>query len=142
MANAIAGVTGLKSAELREVESSRHISIRIAAEVVQVALANGVDVQPISGVPPQMFVDAVSDESIMGEVEGILMSGAKEIGIGRPSLAQDLLKGRKIEVDYNIKNTYRAVGTRLSHYLYKEFGDKEIKKNSIIINLSGSAGQS
>ena len=100
MANAIAGVTGLKSAELREVESSRHISIRIAAEVVQVALANGVDVQPISGVPPQMFVDAVSDESIMGEVEGILMSGAKEIGIGRPSLAQDLLKGRKIEVDY------------------------------------------
>ena len=24
----------------------------------------------------------------------------KEIGIGRPSLAQDLLKGRKIEVDY------------------------------------------
>ena len=49
---------------------------------------------------------------------------------------------RKIEVDYNIKNTYRAVGTRLSHYLYKEFGDKEIKKNSIIINLSGSAGQS
>ena len=48
----------------------------------------------------------------------------------------------KIELSYEIKNTHRAVGTRLSHYIYKKFGNEKIEKNSIIINLSGSAGQS
>jgi len=30
----------------------------------------------------------------------------------------------------------------LSHYIYKKFGNKKIKENSIVINLNGSAGQS
>ena len=49
---------------------------------------------------------------------------------------------KNIYAKYNIKNTHRAVGTRLSHYIYKEFGDKKLKDNSIEIELSGSAGQS
>jgi glutamate synthase (NADPH/NADH) large chain len=48
----------------------------------------------------------------------------------------------KIELSYEIKNVHRAVGTRLSHYIYKKFNKEKIEKNSIIINLSGSAGQS
>ena len=50
------------------------------------------------------------------------------------------MKKNKIELSYEIKNTHRAVGTRLSHYIYKKF--KKDKKIPIIINLSGSAGQS
>tara|TARA_B100000686_G_scaffold354913_1_gene468149 strand:- start:758 stop:5257 length:4500 start_codon:yes stop_codon:yes gene_type:complete len=48
----------------------------------------------------------------------------------------------KIELGYKIKNTHRAVGARLSHYLYKKYGKEKIEKNSFVINLSGSAGQS
>jgi glutamate synthase (NADPH/NADH) large chain len=48
----------------------------------------------------------------------------------------------KIETNYKIKNTHRAVGTRLSHYIYKKFGKEKIENNAIIINLLGSAGQS
>ncbi len=48
----------------------------------------------------------------------------------------------KIELNYEIKNTHRAVGTRLSHYIYKKFNKKNIEKDFITINLSGSAGQS
>jgi len=48
----------------------------------------------------------------------------------------------KIELDFEIKNTHRAVGTRLSHYIYKKFNKQKIEKDSIVINLSGSAGQS
>ena len=47
-----------------------------------------------------------------------------------------------IESNYSIQNTHRAVGTRLSHYLYKKFGKNGLEKNKIIINLTGSAGQS
>ena len=48
----------------------------------------------------------------------------------------------KLELSYEIKNIHRAVGTRLSHYIYKKFGKEGIKENTIEINLSGSAGQS
>tara|TARA_B100000686_G_scaffold286146_1_gene310726 strand:- start:2139 stop:6638 length:4500 start_codon:yes stop_codon:yes gene_type:complete len=48
----------------------------------------------------------------------------------------------KVELNYKIKNVHRAVGTRLSHYIYKKFNKEKINENSIIINLTGSAGQS
>ena len=51
-------------------------------------------------------------------------------------------KKNKIELTFEIKNTHRAVGTRLSHYIYKKFINEKIEKDSIIINLLGSAGQS
>ena len=55
---------------------------------------------------------------------------------------------RKIDIskknffEYNIQNTYRSVGTRLSHYIYKKFGDGKMNLDIINIKLKGSAGQS
>jgi len=43
---------------------------------------------------------------------------------------------------FEIKNTDRAVGTRLSHYIYKEHKKYNEEKNIFEINLFGSAGQS
>ena len=48
----------------------------------------------------------------------------------------------KLESSYEIKNVHRAVGTRLSHYIFKNFDKKNIQENIVKINLSGSAGQS
>jgi len=48
----------------------------------------------------------------------------------------------KLESSYEIKNIHRAVGTRLSHYIFKNFDKKNIQENIVKINLSGSAGQS
>lgn len=100
MANAVAGTTGLKSAEIREVKESRDVSIRIASEVVSVGSTFGVSIEPISDVPADMYINALTDGAVMEEVESILTSGARKVGIGRPSLAQDLMKGRRIEVDH------------------------------------------
>ena len=44
--------------------------------------------------------------------------------------------------EYKIENTYRSVGTRLSHYIYKKFGDNQLDKDTINVKLIGSAGQS
>ena len=44
--------------------------------------------------------------------------------------------------EYNIENTFRSVGTRLSHYIYKKFGDGRLKEDTVNIKLIGSAGQS
>jgi len=57
-------------------------------------------------------------------------------------LEHSLHKKNKIELNYTIKNVDRAVGTRLSHYIYKKLDKQKIEDNSVIINLTGSAGQS
>ena len=57
-------------------------------------------------------------------------------------IKNSLGKKNEIKVNYDIKNVHRAVGTRLSHYIYKKFGTGKITKDSIIVNLTGSAGQS
>ena len=44
--------------------------------------------------------------------------------------------------NYDVQNTFRSVGTRLSHYIYKKFGDNKLEEGTINIKLKGSAGQS
>ena len=44
--------------------------------------------------------------------------------------------------NYEIENTSRSVGTRLSHHIYKKFGNNNLDENTLNIKLVGSAGQS
>ncbi len=44
--------------------------------------------------------------------------------------------------EYEIENTCRSVGTRLSHHIYKKFGNNKLENEIINITLNGSAGQS
>ena len=48
----------------------------------------------------------------------------------------------KFSFDYDIQNTHRSVGTRLSHHLYRTFGNNKLSDDLISIKLKGSAGQS
>ena len=41
-----------------------------------------------------------------------------------------------------LKNTNRAVGTRISHHLYRKYGYEELDENFLTLNFKGSAGQS
>ena len=47
-----------------------------------------------------------------------------------------------LDKEYDIQNTDRAVGTRISYQLYKKFGNEKIEKDNIKLNFKGSAGQS
>ena len=100
MSNAVAGITGLKSAELRENGEIRALLVRIAVELVHVATALGVTVEPIGGIPASMYLEAMDDGEKMEEVEGRMVEAGRAVGTGRPSLAQDVMKGRKTEVDH------------------------------------------
>ena len=51
-------------------------------------------------------------------------------------------KKKSIDRIFKIKNTHRAVGTRISYNLYKKFGYNKLEENSVEINFKGSAGQS
>jgi len=49
---------------------------------------------------------------------------------------------QKIQLTYNIKNTDRALGTRLSSEVTRKFGMSKLPDDHVIIRMKGSAGQS
>ena len=55
--------------------------------------------EPIWGITAQRFVDA-SEGRAMAEVERDMAERAKELAGGRPSLLQDVMRGRRTEVQY------------------------------------------
>ncbi len=59
-----------------------------------------------------------------------------------PEIEKLLDKSENPNKEFFIKNTNRAVGTRLSHYLYKKYGYQNLDENFLVLNFKGSAGQS
>ena len=95
----IAGFTGLTSAETRQNADTRSLAIKVTAELLEVARALGVSVEPIVGIEPNKYEEALTDRAVKEEVESILVEASKALRESRPSLAQDVMKGRKTEVD-------------------------------------------
>ena len=99
MANSVSSLTGLGSGALRLTPGPANISIKITAEVVSVGKALGIEVEPINGIPAEMY-ERASDAQVMEEVKTRLAAGAGELGEGVPSMAQDVQKGRRTEIEY------------------------------------------
>ena len=99
MANPISALTGLGSAEQRSTPEVVEKSVEIGGEVVRVGEALGVQVEPINGIPADRYKHS-DDAETMEELKARLAEGARELGEGRPSMLQDVLKGRRTEIDY------------------------------------------
>jgi glutamate synthase (NADPH/NADH) large chain len=59
-----------------------------------------------------------------------------------PEIEKSLDNSEKINKEFVIKNTNRAVGTRISHHLYNKYGYEKLDENFLTLNFKGSAGQS
>ncbi len=99
MANALAGITGRGSAELRADPAAFPITVRIAGEALAVADRLGVQVEPVGGIPAQVYREAARGAGLE-ELRKAWEERGRALGAGRPSLLQDILKGRRAEVDY------------------------------------------
>ena len=53
-----------------------------------------------------------------------------------------LEEGEKMQLAYNIRNTHRAIGTKLSSRIVRRFGMTGLQPGQITVRLRGSAGQS
>ena len=112
MGNAIAGLSGYGSAQLRTVPLVRRLEIYIAAETVRVARAAGVDIAPITGIAPQRYVDASEGRGFAELDAEMARRGSPATDLGRPSLLQDVLRGRRTEV-VELNGQVAAEGRRL-----------------------------
>jgi 2-dehydropantoate 2-reductase len=99
MANPIAGLSGLGTAEVRTLPEPRLIAIYVGGEAVKVGRACGFEVEPIYGIVAQRFVDAYEGKGL-AEVEADVAAEGARRGGGRPSLLQDVMRGRRTEIDY------------------------------------------
>src|SRR5256885_4302089 len=82
MANGLAGLSGLGSAEGRTRDGVRRVAIHLAAETILVGRARGHEVEPIWGIEAQRFVDA-AEGRMLADVERDMAERAKELAGGR-----------------------------------------------------------
>ena len=99
MVNPISGLSGFDSAEARTDRVPRRIAVFTAAEVIEVGRARGYEVEPIYSIETQRFVDATQGKGL-DEVEADMARDAKSRVGGRPSMLQDVMKGRRTEINY------------------------------------------
>jgi 2-dehydropantoate 2-reductase len=99
MGNALAGLSGLGSAEIRLEPGPRRIAIQLGAEAVRVGRALGHEIEPLIGIAAQRIVDAAEGRGL-AEVEADLAAEAKRRTGGRPSFLQDVMKRRRTEIDF------------------------------------------
>ena len=99
MANALAGITDMNNAEMRANAEVFSISVKIAGEALTVAQRLGVEVEPVGGLPAASYLEAARGVGLE-ELRRKWVEAGKNVGAGRPSLLQDMMKGRRTEVDY------------------------------------------
>ncbi|MGH7324010.1 MAG: ketopantoate reductase family protein [Candidatus Rokuibacteriota bacterium] len=99
MLNPLAGLSGMGTAQVRMDPGARRIAVHLGAEVIQVGRALGHEVEPTLGIAPQRLVDAARGHGL-AEVEAVISRDAASRGGGRPSMLQDVLRGRRTEIDY------------------------------------------
>ena len=99
MANALAGITGMNNEDLRASAEVFSIAVKVAGEALTVAAALGVQVEPVGGLPAREYLDAARGVGLE-DLRRKRVEAGRSVGAGRPSLLQDMLKGRRTEVDY------------------------------------------
>ena len=99
MLNPLAGLSGLGTAECRTEPGPRRIAVHLGAEVVRVGRACGFEVEPPMGVAAQRYVDAAEGHGLE-EVEAEMGRDATSRSGGRPSMLQDVMRGRRTEIDH------------------------------------------
>ena len=51
-------------------------------------------------------------------------------------------RGEKMQLQYNIRNTHRAIGTKMSSRITRQFGMSTLQPGHVTVRMRGSAGQS
>jgi 2-dehydropantoate 2-reductase len=104
MANGVAAATGLSGNDSNRDEKIRRLSIRLAGEGVRVGQALGYQLEHIRSHEPETIARAAEgDRAALDEVESQIFAGLQSntrSELARPSMGQDMLKGRRTEIDF------------------------------------------
>ena len=104
MRNGLSAATGLGGNARDSHPVLRRITIRLGAEGVRVGRALGYDLESIAGLAPDLLVAAGDgDAGALAAVEDKILAGTTgttRSDLQRPSMGQDIAKGRRTEIDF------------------------------------------
>ncbi len=102
MRNGLSAATGLSGNERDGRVETRRLSIRLGSEAVRVGQALGFNLETMLGMEPETLARAgEGNADALTEIENILIEGSKgRADDQRPSMGQDMLKGRRTETDF------------------------------------------
>ena len=104
MRNGVSAVTGLTSPQCDQNPAVRRFAIQLGGEAVRVAQALGYELEPLGKLKPDMLALAAEGNSdAMTEIDELMTTRAHANPRGdmqRPSMAQDIGKGRRTEIDF------------------------------------------
>ncbi len=103
MGNGVTAATGLTTGDCSRNEAIRRFQVKLAGEGVRVGQALGFQLEKIRGVDPErLALAAEGNADAIKEVDALLIQkegNNPRANIQRPSMAQDMLKGRRTEID-------------------------------------------
>jgi 2-dehydropantoate 2-reductase len=103
MRNSGSAATAMNGNDRDRHDLVRRVLIRLGGEAVAVGLALGYDLAPIAGIPPEMLLAASrGDLATLAKVENMILDGSTSAVRNdeqRPSMGQDMRKGRRTEID-------------------------------------------
>jgi glutamate synthase (NADPH) large chain len=118
-------------------EAIGRVDLLDTAEAVDHWKAQGLDLTPILGLPD--LPDGAARRCITGQDHGL------EHALDNTLIAQAapaIERGERVEIDLPIRNVNRTVGTMLGHEITKRHGGAGLPDDTIVVRLTGSAGQS
>lgn len=102
MRNPVSAATGRGGNANDQDPLTRRLAIMLAGEAVKIGLAQGYELEKMYGLMPEQLVAAHEGANkAFVECEETLLAGTKGRADGqRPSMGQDMQKGRRTEIDY------------------------------------------
>jgi 2-dehydropantoate 2-reductase len=102
MGNGLSACTGLPGGQILQNEPIRRFGVRLGSEAIRVGQALGYALEEILHLPPDTIARAgEGDEAAMGTyVEQRFKDAKKTSAEQRPSMGQDMQKGRRTEIEY------------------------------------------
>ncbi len=101
MRNGLSASTGMSSNACDREPITRWLCIRTAAEAVRVGLAQGYQLERIYEATPEQWLAGASEAGAREELEAKMQASAqKRAETMRPSMGQDIFKGRRTEIEF------------------------------------------
>ncbi|HEY6514486.1 MAG TPA: ketopantoate reductase C-terminal domain-containing protein, partial [Burkholderiaceae bacterium] len=106
MKNGVSAATGLTGSDCDRTDNIRRFAIKLGGEAVRVGQALGYHIEKIGKMEPETLAKASEgDKTALDEIETIMRPGSNtnpnpRADIQRPSMAQDIRKGRRTEIEF------------------------------------------
>jgi 2-dehydropantoate 2-reductase len=104
MRNGVSAATGLAGNDIDRHDAIRRFSIQLGGEAVRIGQALGYQLEKIGKLEPEkLALASEGDAAALAEVEALMLAGtnaAARSDLQRPSMGQDMLKGRRTEIEF------------------------------------------